>query len=97
MHYKAISAVFMPSVRCDTVLLRSYSCLRFIKDASHRKMFTRYFFLHAVPTVYKLCETLFNESHILVNGVNELFPVFSSFSSDLFEIRQVRSAQHFVE
>jgi hypothetical protein len=57
-------------------------------------MFTRCFFLHAIETVCKFCENLFSENHILVNGVNDLFPVLSLFSSDLFGIRQVRSTQY---
>jgi hypothetical protein len=89
--------MFVPTIRCGTMLLRNYSCLRFIKDASHCEMFTCCFFLHTVPTVYKSCENLFSESLILVNGVDELFPVLSSFPSDLFNIRQVRSTQQFVE
>ena len=48
------------------------------------------------PTVYEFCKSLFSESKILVNGINELLPVLSTFSSDLSGNRKMRSKQYIV-
>jgi hypothetical protein len=80
LHHKAISAISVSNIRYDSVfalLLMLGVYQKCITLQNIHRLFLR-------PTVYEFYENLFSECHILVSGVNELLPVLSTCSSDLF-------------